>query len=1072
MNRVQLAAGVATIAFMTGIPSTAAIAQTAGATSASMKADKATARKQAAADRRKARRQRREVRASQSAARAAARNSGVNETGEPANDIVVTGTRIAGNYGRTGAPVQTVGRSELQRRGLAHLEEALNSLPAVQPGLGNQTRNTNNDPASFGRSPINLRNLGSSRTLVLVNGQRATNDTNNIPAAMLERVEVLTGGASAVYGSDAVGGVVNYILKRNYTGITLDGEGSFFQHRNDSTEMQSLIAANRLNLPPRNFIGGPQGFVNGSTGFNFDGNRGNITAHAGYRITTDLASNKFDTTACALANGPSDSALPGTFNDRSQRFCVNPGTYNPYGVFGILAKDPKQPGGPTDGGNFSNAIDGSKRFRIATNTDDILTQSQDFIYRSDKRFDWGVNGRYMIEEGTQTEINATYSHSRFATSSRTRNFDAAYATEVDINCDNPYLSNQQATSLCGTKAGDPNTSGKFGFVAYWPSDVDRVYDFTLKEGRMTVQLKGKLTNDIRYETNIIRTDRTDHSVFNSFFSARRLANGLRARTINGQVVCLTPVPAEVTDDVGLNQRNLADDKACQPLDIFSTNGPNEAGFDYLTQNPGSFEGHTVEAIVNGTISGALGAYGIRSPLAKNPVGFSVNVEARHAQFAQVSSGAVYGLPIDTDFREIDVSGEIAVPLIQDVPFIQYLQASGAYRRMDFRGATGSNWRAGVDYRVSDQFALRGSYSTSYRVDPYQTLSPNIIDTGQGFARLLDLCSPPGGTRPVVRRLTAAQCLAFGVSAPQYAALTNRTDCNEAGFCPGNILFGGNRNLKPEQGASITVGMTITPKIIPNFVFNVDYYRNKITQFISYVDPYISFIQCQAGISFYCTRYKRDATSGRIDAPGSYADGTPANFGSQINSGIDFNSDYRLITSDLLKHNLGEIALNFSGNLRLKNEQQKVPGTPSFDCTGYFGYGGKENCGSAANPRWRHTVRVVWALPWSNLALNALWRYTGAVRYAGLQSNPILSTPPTIDDIIISPKEAHLPSSSFFDVGATLKVSKSASMRLTINNILDTSPYLMVNNHGGWYNTQPLMYDVFGRRITIGINANF
>ncbi|VXC90324.1 hypothetical protein SPHINGO8AM_300001 [Sphingomonas sp. 8AM] len=204
--------------------------------------------------------------------------------------------------------------------------------------------------------------------------------------------------------------------------------------------------------------------------------------------------------------------------------------------------------------------------------------------------------------------------------------------------------------------------------------------------------------------------------------------------------------------------------------------------------------------------------------------------------------------------------------------------------------------------------------------------------------------------------------------------------------------------------------------------------------------------------------------------GSYADNRPANFGRQINEGVDFNTSYRFDTLEVFNKDLGAIDVNFVGNLRTKNEQHKLPGQPVFDCTGYYGYGGKENCGSAPSAAWRHTLRVVWAVPWSGLAVNGLWRYGGAVKYSGLSSNPVLSTPPTATDAIISRQSAYLPAASLFDLGATIKIGKVSSLRLTINNVLDKDPYLMVNNHGGWYNTQPQMYDVFGRKITIGFST--
>lgn len=1083
MTKFRLAAGVATIAFVAGLSSTAASAMTADTTAVDAQANAQSAapvnaKKAAAAERRKAKRRQRAVAAEAAAARkeaaVAAKVQNTSSDGSD-GDIVVTGTRIAGaNYAKTGAPVQTVGRSELNRRGLAHLEEALNSLPAIQPDLGNSTRNTNNGIGSFGRSPVNLRNLGSARTLTLINGQRARNDTNSIPAAMIERIEVLTGGASAVYGSDAVGGVINYILKRNYTGITIDGEGSFFQTRNDNQEMMGLLTAERLPLPPKNFIGGPQGYINGSAGKTFLDGRANITLNAGYRKTGNLRADKLDNTACWLGNGPPNNSLPGAVNDHSQRFCWSPQTFNPYSVFNVADRAEDFPGGPGWGGWFSNAVNGTRVWRNATDTDQVRGVSDEFLYRNDSRFNWGGSARFVVEESSETEINATYARTNYSTESVSPNNGTIVVSRpISINCDNPFLGPQQAEMLCGTKAGDPNVFGKLGWVGYHPKDAKNIYSYRSNEDRITAEAKGKITNDIRFSANFVRTDTREHRFFSAWYSERRLANALRARRVDGKIVCLPPETPALSADPATYVRNLNDDKSCVPLDIFSAAGPDAAGYKYISENPSWQNGRAIETVVNGNVSGNLGSLGLRSPLARNPIGFSVGVEGRRFQTSSEATGASYEVPTTLLFRETDYQGELSVPLIQGMKYIDSLSLSGAYRYMRFPTTTGSTYRLGLDYRVNNELALRSSYSTSYRVDVYQTYSPNYRQLSDPWNMLLDLCSPPGGAKPVAKRLSQEQCAGLGVTAQQYAALTNRKDCNEEGKCPANLLWGGNRDLKPEMGQSVTVGLTYTPEFLPNASFSVDFYRNKINQFISsWNDPWIIFIQCQSGIGFYCSRYHRDPATGRLDVPGAYADGTAANFGWQINAGVDFNADYRFISQEVLDRDIGEIAINFNGNLRTLNKQQKLAGQLAFDCTGYYGYGGKENCGSAASSAWRHNVRVVWALPWSNLALNALWRYTAGVTYAGLQSNPILSTPPKPDDTIISPREAHIPASSFFDVGATIRVNRSASLRLTINNVFDTDPYLMVNNNGGWYNTQPLMYDVFGRKITLGFGLNF
>src|SRR4051794_19851292 len=176
--------------------------------------------------------------ATQAAAAAAA------DTTSEVSEIVVTGTRIPSPNLTSIAPVTTVGNADVKAQGVTRIEDITNSLPQVFAGQGSMISN-----ASSGTATVDLRGLGSSRTLVLIDNRRVmlgdpvvpSADLNFIPAALVERVDVLTGGASATYGADAVSGVVNFIMLKNFEGVRVDAQYSGYQHHNHSDEIQNVI---------------------------------------------------------------------------------------------------------------------------------------------------------------------------------------------------------------------------------------------------------------------------------------------------------------------------------------------------------------------------------------------------------------------------------------------------------------------------------------------------------------------------------------------------------------------------------------------------------------------------------------------------------------------------------------------------------------------------------------------------------------------------------------------------------------------------------------------------------------
>src|SRR3954467_9344745 len=240
----------------------------------------------------------------------------VSSQGEPvqqATDIIVTGTRIPQPNLESAAPVTVVSMQDIKLSGTTRIDEALNQLPSASAVQSSGLPN----PAS-GTAEIDLRYLGAKRTLTLVNGRRLSpgdpngttqaGDINIIPASMLKRVEVLTGGASSVYGADAVAGGVNFIIDTDFTGIRFDGNWSIYQHNNDDPSvsgglhMSDILNAKNYPYPTGSVSDGRAIDGTVSLGASFDDGRGHAMAYFGYRKINPILQGKRDYSSCVLQN--------------------------------------------------------------------------------------------------------------------------------------------------------------------------------------------------------------------------------------------------------------------------------------------------------------------------------------------------------------------------------------------------------------------------------------------------------------------------------------------------------------------------------------------------------------------------------------------------------------------------------------------------------------------------------------------------------------------------------------------------------------------------------------------------
>ncbi len=375
----------------------------------------------------------------------------------PVETVVVTGSRIpqVGLY--SSSPVTAVNQTEMKLQGTTSVETLLNNLPGV---MADFTQTASN--GATGQATVDLRGLGSSRTLVLIDGKRLmpsdpsnpVADLNQVPASMVDHVEVLTGGASAVYGSDAEGGVVNFIMRKDFEGIEVDGQYSINNADNNGQShgvpYSSLVADDGFAAAPKDWWGGATTEANLLMGVNTADGKGNITGYLGYRDIQAMLESARDFSACSLTTnfGFLFRSNPG---NRTDLYCSGSSNYNRWLSWDDLLNG--QPGqffgGQTNWVPYHGS-DPSMKFNYGP---------LNYLQRPDVRYDGGFFGHYQVSPMLDVYSNFMFADDHtlaqiapsgaFLASGPAHFPGTVSPGYVQVNCDNPLMTAQQNQLLCG-----------------------------------------------------------------------------------------------------------------------------------------------------------------------------------------------------------------------------------------------------------------------------------------------------------------------------------------------------------------------------------------------------------------------------------------------------------------------------------------------------------------------------------------------------------------------------------------------------------------------------------------------
>jgi outer membrane receptor protein involved in Fe transport len=969
-------------------------------------------------------------------------------------EVVVTGSRLTKSNVTSSVPLVQIGAEEINSRGVARVEDVVNILPNVFVAQTAEVAN-----GASGTSTLNLRGLGSQRTLVLIDGKRlpfgspfsSSANVDMVPARMVERVDIVTSGASAVYGSDAVAGVVNFITKRDFEGFEFDYQYSTNYNKNSNGYMQNLLAEADF-FDPGSTTTGEASLMSVLMGVNSDDGRGNITLFGTYEDMEEMIGKDRDTGACTLF-GSSDVFCGGSSNFR--RFN---GTIGNDSGFGTVHQELNGELVP-----FTGRSDMYYNYGAVNH-----------YQRPVERWNLGASGHYELTENVEAYFDTTYMNNKTAAQiAESASFNRAFLT----NCDNPLLvggnpNNNPNGVRLGDMTGTFDANGDFVSCLDWMAAGNDSVDVQFINSHRNIEGGPRVST---YENSTwraifgLRGDINDDFAFDIFgqFAAtegtRISQNDLNFKRVQQALF--------IVDDGSGNPVCRDTSGGCVPWNIFTRNADGSTG---VTDEAAAFiagvgivTGDTEQTVFGGTIEGDLTNFGIKSPMADAGMTGLVGFEYREDYLGRLSDdiskisggqgltgtgGAT--LPIAGQIEVEEVFMEMSMPLITGQPMIQELGLTAGYRYSDYT-TTGNGvsntfdadtYFAGLSWAPNDEVRFRVNQSVAIR-------APNVFDLYVGInTGLIELTPVNGdgdqcaGPNPVA---TQAQCANTGLSAAQYGSV----DPSAAGQF--NLITGGNPNLVAERGETTTFGVVITPSMIEDLSIAIDYFDIEVTNAIGTVPAQTSYDRClTTGDPAFCANIQRD-TAGTLhllnEAPGGGLAGISTqnvNVATDATQGIDVNITYSLDMSDM-----GSLNFDYAATVLDTNYTIAIPGDDKVECAD--AYAGP--CGLPA-PEYNHRFLATWVTPY-DLTVSATWRHVGETTLYGTTSTTNL--------------EDKMEERNYLDLAATYEYNENVQVRFGANNILgDDAPVTTAAGTGtGNNNTYPGLFDV-STYLFAGVTVKF
>lgn len=937
-------------------------------------------------------------------------------SGEAIEEIVVTGSRLVRRDLTAPSPVVTISAQFIEDSGNVTMEDTLNQMPQLAAG------NTSQDGPGAGSGVLtaDLRGLDARRTLVLVNGRRFVPanadglvDLTSIPDALVERAEIITGGASAVYGSDAIAGAVNFILKDDFEGFNADYLYSQTSRGDASTHKVDM-----------------------TFGTNFADGRGNVVMSGNYTFRKDIqAESRSFSNRVLLEDGQGGFIDAGSSNIPGTRISLSQSQLRELkGVDFVTPEGEFDPGRPCDSVSGVRFGVGGEVLPFCRPQDDFDFTDGNILLRPLERWQFSSLAHFDIADNVtayaETYFTSNINEFQMAPDSLAIQTAGAPRNTAELPdfATNPILP-QPFRNFLSANADifDPDGDGSATIINTGRRFNEfglRDFDFERTSWEAVTGLRGVVGDGWQWDTYYMfqraRTqDRTD-GVTSSLRIALALDTVVDPDT--GEVVCRQQV------------------LGCVPAQPFGLDSVTPEGADFLTP---AFEDVSIlsRQMAGGSISGEL------FELPAGPVATAFGAEWRDEQFQfRPSAGSAAGEfggnanpANEGDFNVVELFMEARVPVLRDLPFIESLAIEGAARISDYSTInTNSTWKLGFEYLPVDWVTIRGNYNRAIRAP---NLNELFSTTSIGFSPGVDPCDQFENPTAAEKAL----CVGQGVL-PQ--------DIDE--FRQINVGFssrtGGNENLQKETVDTYTIGAVLTPNFLPGLSITGDYYLINVVSAIQELAPQQVVDACFSILNNNdpsCRAIVR-TPDGQID----FVDATFQNIGGLRTSGVDFAASYSMDLPDFLSPpgQSARLDLEVFATKVFKLETE-VPSAPTVDCAGFFGGPCSGGRGVNLNPDFKTTFNVGYS--------------TGPFR-ARVQTRIIGN----FDPFGTSTALDSVSEQAYIDVALNYQIHENVEFFGIIQNLTDNTPPVLGFSAGGDLNTDVATFDTKGLTLNGGVRLRF
>jgi iron complex outermembrane recepter protein len=972
----------------------------------------------------------------------------VNRTGLPSanqnqtppgteQSIVITGSRIKRPEIESPVPVAVLGQQSLLQDAAANISDTINELPQV--AIGSTRTNTNFLTSGTGVSTINLRSLGSSRTLVLVNGRRFIGgfagapdvDINNIPTDFIDRVEVVTGGSSAVYGSDAVAGVVNFILKDRFDGIQVRAQGGQTFRGDDPTYFASVTAGQSLFGDRLHLLGN----------FSWDKDEG--------LRSRDRAISDQDCGVSFIAN-PLNGGTPEICGPTQYSTVASQGRFQLVGSPGApIGRAPARSILPLGAGTTSLfTFDPTNEYVAGFPVGSGFNRDAVRLISVPLRRELATGiANFDVTPDIRLFTELTYSHVKSDAHIEPLAVGSLNSGSItpgvnDINIDNPFIPANVAAAIAAANS-DGNPANDVGFVAFRRRS-NEIFDRSNHTDRHTFRaasgakgtLLGKYNWEISYVYGRMHDNNTTEDIniqnYNNAVDAIRVGPG---NVLGVDIVCRDPAARAA---------------GCIPMDLFGHNtiDPRAAAY-VIAAVPRTFDVLNKQNVVTASISGPVASWwagDINAALGAEYRKETTRATHDPLTIAGLNSGNQLS-NLSGGFHVWEAFGELSVPLLKDLSFAKFLGVNGAARYSKY-STTGSNWsyNIGAEYQPIRDLRFRAQYAKAVRAPNISELFSQANET---FPSVSDPCNIAN------TGLTATNGGAFGALCRQVPAIAAQIAANGR-FGPYTLAdlqtingFNlGNPNLDVETGKTLTVGAVFTPSFVPGLGLTVDYYDIKVTDAIQSFGRNFEIQQCLLNpASTFCQYVFRDPVTGFIRR----VDSQQFNIASLKNRGVDVGLTYgralHILPDDRLSVDLKWTHL-------ITNSTQATSADAPVDNAGTFGRGFSRD---SAFLRSSYKFGIV-TLGWQTDYLSG----GPFARAFGVFGDPRVNALNEVHDYWLH------------DAQLRFDPTKKITVFFNVDNVFDKKPQLLPGAAFGTptgLETSPDM-DVFGRRFQAGVRVKF